>query len=293
MKHLTITFAFLGFACTLAVAQDTIFEFAYTAPELFYFDDSANRAYFFIDTLQVNNVWQIGNPQKVEFDSALSQPFALITDTASAYPSGNVSSFEVLVTSDDATFIEFWQRYDTDTLQDGLVVEVSDDGGNTWVNMVNHPIVTHFNFPAAAPIAAAGNQMGFSGNSNGWNSSVIVNDEFCWFQRFRFTFYSDSIDTGKDGWMIDNFMVNCDGTGIEKLTWQQSLNVFPNPVESVVELDLDFSNSKYKVVIKDILGSELFSITHRRVDVSSLNSGVYLIEASDGKNRFVSKMIKR
>src|SRR4051812_30284690 len=73
--------------------------------------------YFYIDSLQTNNIWQLGKPSKPVFDSAYSKPLALVTDTLHPYPINNTSSFIVIDNTDDCNFagVDFWHRFNTDS----------------------------------------------------------------------------------------------------------------------------------------------------------------------------------
>jgi hypothetical protein len=292
MKH----FLLLPFALCISLigkSQDTIISIAYssTAWQDFYFEDSSDVTYFSIDTLQSENIWQIGAPNKFFFDSAHSQPNALVTDTILSYPANNVSSFTFTIFSDDDTFIQFWQKFDTDTLQDGLVIEVSEDGGDTWVNAVDHPsiILSQDLYSMASPIVSAGAQIGFSGNSNGWVNSLIRNHVSCYYMRFRFTFYSDSTNTSKDGWMIDDITVNCLGTGIENIA-DKDLIIYPNPSSDIVFIKS--KNHESNVVIKNLFGQIVKTVVDDKVDMSELECGLYIIECNSQGKKSVTKLIK-
>src|SRR5204863_2124304 len=103
--------------------EDTIYSIAYYQTQYRFFDlnDRDTGKYFFIDTTQAGNIWQIGTPSKTVFGSAYSTPLALITDSANAYPANNQSSFTVTIYTDDETFFSFWHRIDADSLNDGGV----------------------------------------------------------------------------------------------------------------------------------------------------------------------------
>ncbi|MEZ5195273.1 MAG: hypothetical protein R2764_02360 [Bacteroidales bacterium] len=98
------------------------------------FEESCN--YLFVDSSSTN-LWQIGIPVKTILDSAYSPPFAIITDTANYYTSNNHSSFILKLEPESIveggqTAISFWQKFDTDSILDYGVVEVSYDEGNDW-----------------------------------------------------------------------------------------------------------------------------------------------------------------
>ena len=105
--------------------------------------------------LHTNNPWHIKSKclanwatSKSNFDSAATQPNAIITDTINFYPTNDTSD----------SFTEFWlmfgigaffalqwkQKLDMDTAHDGGIIEYSVDNGNTWVNVSNNPYVYNF-----------------------------------------------------------------------------------------------------------------------------------------------------
>ena len=60
----------------------------------FSFDDTCHINKIEIDTTSnPNNIWQIGCPNKTEFDSANSFPNCIVTDTANPYPINDTSIF--------------------------------------------------------------------------------------------------------------------------------------------------------------------------------------------------------
>ena len=89
------------------------------------------------------NIWQIGAPQKIFFNSAYSVPNTIVTDTINFYPVNNQSSFDLYVGAFNMggmwgwnypldIFIDFRHKYDTDTLIDGGYITVSWD---KWIDM--------------------------------------------------------------------------------------------------------------------------------------------------------------
>ena len=76
------------------------------------------------------------------------------------------------------------------------------------------------------------------------------------------------------------------------------LSVYPNPTNSSLNLQLPTSTANATLKIISITGQTVFekqSIngTDFNFDVSNLNSGLYLIQISDGQNNFSSKFVKQ
>ncbi|MEI6765795.1 MAG: hypothetical protein WCM76_09155 [Bacteroidota bacterium] len=105
------------------------------------FEDTATLKYVRIDTANHTNIWQIGKPSKIVFDSAYSATDAILTDTALPYPVNNHSSFTITIKSYDwfwgsPSWHGFYSKYDTDPGHDGGYIDVSYDGGANWQNIV-------------------------------------------------------------------------------------------------------------------------------------------------------------
>lgn len=217
-----------------------------------------------IDKTNPSNIWQIGKPQKIFFDSAYSISNTIVTDTINSYPINNSSSFtlklidSVLMTqfAYPDIIVNFKNKYNTDTLKDGGYVEVSLDGGNTWNNIINVSNFSQnlysFNDTITGGIAA------LSGKSN-WTSAYIG---VCGFfippssdsVFLKFIFSSDSIQTNKDGWMIDNIEIwyVADACGLVHEHSQRNSFVFLSPNPFVEKSILEFKNKNDEMTETEI-----------------------------------------
>ena len=138
--------------------------------------------YLQVDTSK-QNVWQIGTPNKVYFDSAYSKERGIITDSTNFYPINNYSYFDLLIGEFNyhyyypyVIFIEFKHKFDTDSLHDGGYLTISYDNGKTWTNIIedqmswcSNPQMENENLYSESDVLFNG-EMGFSGHSNGWIS---------------------------------------------------------------------------------------------------------------------------
>ena len=114
-------------------------------------DFESTDSLFTIDTSFTGNIWQIGTPSKLFFDSAWSVPNAVLTDTLNFYPPNNFSVFTIKI-SDTAwgqpqlnrSSISYNHKFDTDSLYDGGYIEISYDGGTSWTNIANDSIADGF-----------------------------------------------------------------------------------------------------------------------------------------------------
>ena len=289
-------FYFLLF-CILTIiksnGQDTIYSIAYNFPQpISNFEDRDTANYFYIDSTQANNIWQIGIPSKIIFNSAYSVPIAIVTDTLNPYPNGNTSSFEFVIKSDDATFISFWHRFNTDSLSDGGVIEVSTGLDSSWINIIDDLQLTLTNFySSSSTISSNNNNAGFTSNSD-WIHSTIYGYGID-FKRFRFTFTSDNTNTNKEGWMIDNFDFTCLGTGINDVLANSPIHIFPNPTSNFISVRLDNHIQFKTATIKDITGKIILTTSMSSIDLSKFQSGLYIIEVLTDKSNYVAYILRQ
>ncbi|MEI7981068.1 MAG: T9SS type A sorting domain-containing protein [Bacteroidota bacterium] len=266
-----------------------------------------------IDISLTGNIWQIGTPSKIFFDSAYSIPKAIVTDTMNFYPPNNFSAFTIKI-SDPAwnpayqpnrTSITFHHKYDTDSLQDGGYIEVSYDSGATWTNIVNDPLITGFNYninTSSNPIIANGNaaytgrSIGFS---NGWRQDGFMWCYMPWLTPkkifVRFVFSSDGIQTNKEGWMIDDIQLNSDiCEGIPEIQNDNLITISPNPTSDELRIHRTSFSEKPRIQILNYLGQVLFgnpNFIGETIDTRNLQNGIYLLKYSDMKYFAIKKFI--
>jgi hypothetical protein len=280
------------FLATSIYAQDTIYSIAYspTAYRNFYFEDRDTANYFHFNT--GNNIWQIGTPSKTVFNSAYSPALALVTDTLNPYPINNQSSFEVVIRTDDYTEISFWHRFDSDSHADGGVIEVSTDGGANWANALASPLFYSLNnfYSSSDTIASNSNKPGFTGNSNWIQSTMVAYGLY--FVRFKFTFTSDNVNTTKDGWMIDDFSVTCLGTGINEVQTSSPFHISPNPTSNIIHIRSDYAKTFKTAVVTDISGRTILTTEKSTIDLTNLDSGVYIIEIRTAEENYMTRIVR-
>lgn len=226
-----------------------------------------------IDTAIPNNLWQIGKPQKPFFSSSYSPSNAIVTDTINSYPINNDSYFDIVHTGygNGNLILSFKHKYDTDTLTDGGYIEVSYDAGQTWQNIIYDSTVMFYstlNFYDSDDTLTGG-KAGFSGKNGDWVYSSIqliwclpvLKSSSCGDSViFRFHFISDSVETNRDGWMIDDvFIMWMDmGSGYDEINPPVSFTVFPNPFDKAAVIEYDAANSReITITLTDIFGREI------------------------------------
>ncbi len=263
---------------------------------------------FQIDTSLVGNIWQIGRPSKILFDSAYSATNAVVTDTINYYPTNNLSTFTIKVyyptfsIAYPTTFIQFRHKYDTDTLHDGGYIEVSYDSLTTWTNISNDPNFLGFYYDQvnqSNPIISNGNAA-FTGRSNSWQYEFF---NWCYWLAWpdttpvylRFVFSSDSIQNNREGWMIDDIQVWTDWCeGIPELQNNNLISLFPNPTSDELRINHTNSISTSSIQVINYSGEVVYIInnfTGETINVRQLPNGIYLLKYSDGKGYEVKKFV--
>lgn len=216
-----------------------------------YFDGADTAASNSIRVLldqDTSNIWQIGNPNKMVFDQAATNPNAIVTDTVNYYPVNNISRFIIKVPLDynwGVFALQWKQKLDLDVAEGGII-EYTTDSGNTWVNVFNNPYVYNFyGFNTSNAGYLFTGEEGFVGVDTTWRDVWLCFD-FSWTSQFmvndtimiRYSFKSDSIVNSKDGWMIDNMIAHSTiiHTINEKKT-DKYLSVYPTPASDNIYIE--------------------------------------------------------
>jgi len=245
------------------------------------------------------NIWQIGCPGKPFFDTAYTQPYALVTDTINPYPPSNHSYFDLIIKNnyDFNIIIDFRHKFQTDTLIDGGYIEISYDKGQTWMNIIDSDTTAmEYNTENMYSMqdTLKGGINGFSGTSDGWIYSRV---QWVWMYMvkeippdtliMRFHFISDSIQTNKEGWMIDNIIISYAfmvGSFTEKNNDNISIKVVPNPFDNFTTIHFEnFKNEMLSLFIFNQLGQivqKIEDITDYEIQIEkgTLKSGVYVVQ---------------
>jgi len=269
-----------------------------------------------------NNIWQIGTPNKNFFNGAHSGMKAILTDTVNSYPKNDTSSFIYVIgnpyTQTCYTSMEFWHKYDTDTLKDIGIIEASYDGGNSWV-MVNDtnevsPLGSEFWWDSDYHESSdkyTPHKLYTSGKSDGWilsrfnwvwwipvkGDTIIVPPDSL---MIRFTFISDSIDTNKEGWMIDDILtVSAEWqlcTDVKNHTEKENITVYPNPFSSQATLKAGFPLKNTGIVVYNSFGqvvnmTKVISGQKAVLNRNNLPAGLYFLVITENNKPVVTKKL--
>jgi len=242
-----------------------------------------------------NSCWVIGEPDKLILDSAFSYPNAVMTDTLNAYPINCNSSILLKVDIWYCYYLNFRLAYDSETCKDGLVIEMSDDGAVTWVNVCDNQNYIYPGFDFYHNVSSViQDTCSLYNGENGITGSGIQNIEINfgyisvspteggwpanWHIRFRFI--SDSVETNQEGFLVDDIIITqyaCPG-GINEND-NNKIGVFPNPANDFITVKNN--NSKNKIGIRNLMGELVMYVDDNTntIDISALPDGIYTIES--------------
>jgi len=231
-----------------------------------------------------NNIWQVAYINKGDWNGDFNWPNyngkAIITDSTNSYPINNHSVFELKINKPTCSswfghycwgdlYFSFRYKCDTDTLTDGLYIEVSFDNGQTFANAQDTTLVKLLpNGPVnlgASHYNKLRNSYGISGSSNS-NGYSPFNLSFIWDSLsqssvqdviFRFNFISDSVSSNKKGIVIDDLSFilthNC-FTKAPLNNISDVINLFPNPINN--SSCLTFNNPNHKIYMLNVIDAK-------------------------------------
>lgn len=211
------------------------------------------------------NIWQVGRPQKIIFDSAATFANALVTDTINNYPINNTSrvTFKIVPWVTWGLLAVQWkQKLDMDLHHDGGIIEYSIDTGVTWTNVFNDPHVYDFyGFQPANQDTLLTGEYALSGTDSIWRDVWLCFD-MSWLSfndsiYFRYTFKSDTINNNKEGWIIDNMMAHISLMHpVKEVSKKDYMNVYPNPTRDIVNIEIQKIQDFHIIENMELLGAD-------------------------------------
>jgi len=275
-------------------------------------------AFISINKNDTNNIWQIGTTAKF-IDTASLKNKSIITDTVNPYKIKCNSYFEVSIPDSfpiwSSVNIRFHHKFQTDSLLDGGYIMVSYDYKKKWENIIfshypndyEYGINGHTNNLYSIDDTLNDGTPAFTGQQDWiwskieWWSTMackckgILTPDTIY---LRFYFKSDSIQTNKKGWIIDEFKTEyCDrDVGIIEMNDDIKIKISPNPTNGKVLISLKNANEKYTLEILNTFGQIIINkkITNNveAVDLSSQPVGIYFVKLQSSNNTVVKKIIK-
>jgi len=283
------------------------------------FDNGQNMEFIKVDTSLVNNIWQIGKPQKSNFTQAYSIPNAIVTYTVLPYPENNLSRFYLYVPvelNSVGQHLSFSYKIFSDSLTDFGKIEFSADKGHTWHDLLaeanlygNYWFVELTHSPFTILFSSNDPINPFTGYSFEWYNFIMPEGSFMNFfpyvdtAYYRFTFQSDGIQTNKDGWMIDEIWIGDTYEGIEENNNDLIVTTVPNPFLSDFTLNITSEKSqnrddRFMYEIYSAQGEKIiegrFNGKTIRVDaMQNVAPGVYFIKVKTDRNNLgINKIVK-
>lgn len=240
----------------------------------------------------LNNIWQVGHPQKVFFDSAYEGKNVIVTDTLLPYPINAYSYFDVKfynMTSLGSILManfSFYHKFETEKGKAGGYILASTDNGITWDKIIDKNNQITFcdvcQFKEAGGLYKYNDTLengnsAFSGKSNGWQgvfirfgSSAVKKQPFDTLI-FRFVFEANNSQNPTDGWMIDNIWFDNDYTSSIAKNTNNNLSIYPNPTMGSTTFQTINNEDIQNITIKDVLGKEVYTQTAVKQNSITLN----------------------
>lgn len=265
------------------------------------FDDTTSLERILIDTIShPDNIWMVGRPSKTIFNSSVSNPNAIVTDTLNSYPVNDTSSFTIIhfagigwQTNYPKIDIGGWYYVNSDSLTDFGYIEFSPDMGNTWFSLENPENSGCCSWEAYQELPV------LTGNSYGWKhfyyclcttTPVEYNDTIL----YRFTFISDGIQTNKDGLMFDDLHFEDWAEGIDEVLNNNLISVFPNPVSDKLSIFRNNRSNPAEIQIISSLGQAVYynqNFTLDYIETKNMVNGIYFLKYSDKKSFSIKKIV--
>lgn len=239
--------------------------------------DNPTDTTFVTFEISSNSIWQVGIPQKTILNQANGGEKVIITDTINPYPINDTSSF-IIKCEVSGGALEGAYSCDTDSLNDYGLIEISIDSGQTWINILEDSLVNQ-GIPSGLAVKPI-----LTGNSNGWqyfnlhpffNQLSPQNHGSYW---IKYTFISDSIDTGHDGLMFDDMLVGI-LANTQNLYQLNNLKVFPNPTNNVLNFQFEeqLDNAEIRIYsnIGQLVDTENIQNNEVQFQVADWQRGLY------------------
>lgn len=288
MKKRAFSVFALFFCAFLAKAQQDLYQYFDGA------DTTASTALKIELDTSSSNIWQIGKPQKIIFNSASTMPNALVTDTINSYPVKNISrfSFKFVPTITWGVMAVQWkQKLDLDPHHDGGIIEYSVDTGITWNNIFNDPhVYNFFGFQSSNQDTLLTGEYAFSGTDSVWRDVWLCFD-MSWLSSndsiyLRYTLKSDSVNTGQEGWMIDNMMVHLSIMHpVKEANKKDYINVYPNPTKDIVNIEIQKIQDFHIIENMELINSKGITVKKWKnlpvkywFETNKLQAGIYYLK---------------
>lgn len=128
-------------------------------------------------------------------------------DNAAAITDFRITTSTGILLNAPSSKMTFWHNYNTESGWDGGVVEISTNGGTTWVDLGPKMTINGYNNSVGTGNPIAG-RPAFSGNSNGWIQTTVDLTSYAGQTAlFRWRMTSDD-NTAAVGWYVDDINIS-------------------------------------------------------------------------------------
>ena len=229
----------------------------------------------------------------------------MITDSINPYPVSRDDYFLLSIPLSDVytylwpeVILSFYHKFNTDTLYDAGLIEISYDDGESWINVLDDRwgfFPTEFYGLYTEIDTIIGGRNAFTGNSDDWEYVELhwvwlgltksTDLEINYNPLLKFKFVSDEIDNSKDGWMIDELVIRrYDVSGNINNNKKSEILLFPNPCEDYISIiyPIDLSDSQLNLFRLD--GRKIFNLKISESGiyrVKDIQTGIYIYKISD------------
>lgn len=275
--------------------------------------DGADTAFGSLTVEFDTTVWQVGVPDKVLMDSAYTLPNALVTKLSGPYPSTPAGYAYVKVPMDQSFFsvlaIQWMQLIDLENGRDHGVLHFSMDDGVTWENALSSPYTySAYGYDEANIDTLDSGEIGFSGTDSTWRNVWFCMDGFFLSTmgvdtlQLRFGMFADTVQTGQEGWLIDNLRVMMTiAHTINETPLEHAVEVFPSLTPGPITIEVRKEKEPQLITSIDVLDLHGGVVMHHgyapsrfRMDLSALPAGSYFVRVNtNSTTRTVPVMVAR
>lgn len=218
----------------------------------------------------------------------------------------------------------FYHFYNTEESWDGGVVEVSTNGGNSWLDAGDLFFENGYNLTIATnPASAISGRKAFTGNSGGWiESSLDLSIYGGQSVQLRFRMTTDAA-AGGEGWYVDDVkLTNANVVtntlyaehdvnkrlsasaktivlgealelSVEENEFDQYIKIYPNPNNGSFNVRLS-NDDKFNFRVIDINGKLQLSgsaVGRTSINLTDVSSGIYFIEVESNAKVYRKKLM--
>lgn len=244
------------------------------------------------DNLSPN--WSSGswNTTTSDFVSASTS----FTDSPSGNYSNNANSIITTLNPIDLSdalqaYLGFQAKWEIENNFDYAQVEVSTDGGSTWI-----PQCGNYTNDGVANQNGALNEPVYDGFQTNWvRESINLSDYIGNSILLRFKLISD-VSVREDGFYFDDLSVKTLSENLNVEEFQiKPFRIIPNPFNTTIKIRTTLQN--YQLTLFDISGAKLlvrkFLNNDFDLDLSDLSDGIYLLQATSNKGSYTFKLVKK